>query len=194
MLRLFIALPLTHTVEQKLKQISSELRKYGGKVKWVDPKNIHVTLRFLGDTDEELVENIRGELDRIASRYDIIETAIDRLGGFPNLTKPRVIWAGLSGEQEIEALTKLSSEVEISVRGIGFEPDNKRFRPHLTLSRVKALIGAGSLLAHLKDYQFEPVPLRLDRLVLFKSTLTPQGPIYERLHEVRLGKQERFGG
>ena len=194
MLRLFIALPLTPIVEQKLEQVSSELSRFGGKVKWVNPKNIHVTIRFLGETEETLVGAIGDHLDSIASRHDVIKTAIDRLGGFPNLSKPRVIWAGLSGEQEIEALTNLATEVEQAMRDLGFEPENKRFRPHLTLARVKAPKGLEQLVAELKSYQLDPTPLRLDRLVLFKSTLTAQGPIYERLHEMPLGKQERFGG
>ncbi|MBU8933286.1 MAG: RNA 2',3'-cyclic phosphodiesterase [candidate division Zixibacteria bacterium] len=194
MLRLFIALPLTSTVKQKLEQVSSELRKHGGKVKWVDPKNIHVTLRFLGDTEERIVDAIGTSLNTIARNHNTIESTIDRLGGFPNLQKPRVVWAGLSGEREIEALTKLATEVEQAMCDLGFEPDNKRFRPHLTLARVKAPQELEPLVAELKSYQFDPTPLRLDRLVLFKSTLTPQGPIYERLHEVPLGKQEQFGG
>ncbi|RKX28933.1 MAG: RNA 2',3'-cyclic phosphodiesterase [Candidatus Zixiibacteriota bacterium] len=193
MLRLFIALPLTEQVKQKLREVSSELRQYGGNIKWVDPKNIHVTVRFLGDTEESAVDDISAALNRIAANHEPVETVIDRLGGFPNLKQPRVIWAGLAEGAAFDALTNLAEEVEQSIRDLDFKPDNKRFSPHLTVARVKSPKGLDSLLNHIKNYRFEPAQLRLDRLILFKSTLTPQGPIYERLHEVMLGKQERFG-
>ena len=76
MLRLFIALPLTEQVKQKLREVSSELRQYGGNIKWVDPKNIHVTVRFLGDTEESAVDDISAALNRIAANHKPVETVL----------------------------------------------------------------------------------------------------------------------
>lgn len=191
MIRLFIALPLGPQVETCLEKVISLLKQEGGAVKWVDPRNIHLTVRFLGDTEESRVPALRELLDTVAGRYSSIDTTIDRLGAFPNLRRPRVFWAGL--RNNLDDLENLAIEVEQGVRRIGFEPEQKRFRAHLTLGRVKRNKGLDSLLTFIESLDFVETPLILDRLVLFKSTLTPRGPIYDRLHVAMLGKP-RFEG
>jgi len=191
MMRLFIALPLGWEVEDYLGSVIDELRPHGGSVKWVAPHNIHLTVRFLGDTEEDRVPKIQQLLDTVASEHASVPTAIESLGAFPNLRRPRVIWAGIS--DNIEQLEKMSRQVELGVRKLRFEKEAKGFKPHLTLGRVRKPQGLDKLTAYLQTVQVEPMPLTLDRLVLFKSTLTPQGPIYDRVHEAMLGR-ERFGG
>ncbi len=190
MLRLFIAIPLGQEAERYLERIIHDLRSHGSGVKWVNPKNIHLTLRFLGDTDERLVPKICSLLDAVVSDIDALSSKIDALGAFPNLRRPRVIWAGINGG--VEALSKLAHRIESGVRDLGFESEPKRFKAHLTLGRVRDHNKLGALSDDLAAYQMEPKRLLFDRVVLFKSTLTPQGPIYERLHEAKLGI-ERFG-
>jgi len=192
-MRLFIALPLTSSVEKSLAVIINKLKSIGGKVKWVDSEQIHITVRFLGETEKEQVSYIKEILDRVSSKYDSYNLSIDRLGGFPNLNKPRVIWAGFNDDDQISIMARMVKEVEYDIRKLGFEPDEKRFRPHLTLGRVKAPNGLEELLDTIRSFQMKPIPVKLDKLRLYKSTLTPQGPIYECLYEVMLGKQERFG-
>ncbi len=191
MMRLFIALPLGATVAAYLGEVAGLLKQKGGAVKWVDARNIHLTVRFLGDTEETRVGSLRKLLDTTASRYAPIDTTIDRLGAFPNLRRPRVFWTGL--RDGLDALGDLAAEIEQGVRGLGFEPEQKRFKPHLTIGRVRKDHGLDSLTAFIESFEFVETPLRLDRLVLFKSTLTPRGPIYDRLHEAMLG-ETRFAG
>ncbi len=162
----------------------------GGRVKWVDPKNIHLTVRFLGDTDDKLVPKIARLMDEVASPFPAVEASIARLGAFPNLNRPRVIWAGIDGE--LEPLEKMAHQIELAVRKLRFEKESKGFKPHLTLARVRDPRDVGRLPAEIENYRVQRTPLLLDRLVLFKSTLTPRGPIYDRLHETVLG-EERFG-
>ncbi|MBD3403958.1 RNA 2',3'-cyclic phosphodiesterase [candidate division GN15 bacterium] len=189
--RLFIALPLGEPMERALGGIMTDLKKSGGAVKYVDPRNCHLTVRFLGDTDEQLIPELKAVLDRAAAKYAAIETTIDRLGAFPNLKRPRVFWAGLARDESVEPLTALAEDIEKGVQALGFEPDNKKFKPHLTLARVKRPDGLRELCDTVRDYRFKVLPLTCDRLVLFKSELTPKGPVYTRLHEARLG-EERF--
>lgn len=190
-LRLFIALPLPSEVEQKLGQIIEELRPQGGNVKWAKPGNIHLTVKFLGDTDQKLVPKISEGVDGVAARSSAVSAVIDTVGGFPNLKRPRVIWAGAS--EGIEAAGKIAREVDLAMRQLRFEKEKRPFKAHLTLGRVRQGRSVDELTGVLQRYKFEPIPLLLDRLTLFKSTLTPTGPIYDILHEAPLG-QERFGG
>ncbi|MFH2049841.1 MAG: RNA 2',3'-cyclic phosphodiesterase [bacterium] len=192
-MRLFIALPLSSSVENNLAVIIEKLKNYGGKVKWVDPGQIHITVRFLGETNEHQIPFIKEIIDNISTKYNSYNLSIDRLGGFPNLNKPRVIWAGFTDDDQINIMARMVKEVEYDIRKLGFDPDEKRFRPHLTLGRVKVPNGLEELLDAIRSYQIEPITVKLDRLRLYQSTLTPQGPIYECLHEVMLGKQDRFG-
>ncbi len=195
MMRLFIAFPLTTEVENSLGELINSLKEQGGKVKWVAPRNIHITVRFLGDTDEKLVEPLKQLLDKIASQFSPAEITIDRLGAFPNLNRPRVLWAGLVENDAIDNLRKLTRQVELAVRKLRFEKEKKGFKPHLTLGRVRDAHGLDNLLEYMNAYQFTPMSMVVDRVCLIQSTLTPQGPIYTTLHEVMLGKQEmRFNG
>ena len=104
-----------------------------------------------------------------------------------------MIWAGLAESDSVREMEKMARQVELAVRQLRFEPDSKGFKPHLTLGRVKDPRDLGELPEYLKSYRFDPLPLRLDRLVLFQSTLTPQGPIYDRLHEAKLGEERLTG-
>lgn len=190
MLRLFIALPVPETTKRRLAIIIEKLRQHGGSVKWVQPKNMHLTVRFLGDTDERLVPDLKEILDTTASGHQASDTIIDRLGGFPNLRRPRVIWAGLG--KNLKPLEKVAEQIELAVRKLQFPEERKKFNPHLTLGRVRDGKNIQPLLDYLQGEKIEPIPCLLDKIVLFKSTLTPQGPIYDRLHQVTLG-DERFG-
>ncbi|MCP4685628.1 MAG: RNA 2',3'-cyclic phosphodiesterase [bacterium] len=191
MLRLFIALPLPSEVERKLGQVIEALQPHGAGVKWAKPGNIHLTVKFLGDADESLVPMISEGLDRVVSRFGVIKAVIDQLGGFPNLKRPRVIWAGSS--LGVSGAAKIAKQVDLAARQLGFAKEKRPFKAHLTLGRVRQGRSADDLAAHLDGYTMEPITMSLDRLVLFKSTLTPEGPIYDRLHESPLG-QERFEG
>ncbi len=187
MMRLFIALPLPKSVEEELGRIITLLKQKGGRVKWVDPKNVHLTVRFLGDTEEHLVDDLSALIDTMAGRFNPVASVIDRLGAFPNLRHPRVIWVGL--RENIEILTKIADQVEVAVRELRFKKEPKQFKAHLTLGRVRDSSSLNALTDYLQDFVLEEIPVTFDRLTLFKSTLTPQGPIYDRLHEAMLGEK-----
>ncbi|UCD95113.1 MAG: RNA 2',3'-cyclic phosphodiesterase [Candidatus Zixiibacteriota bacterium] len=183
-MRLFIAMPLPANIEESLGKAIFILKQKGAKVKWVAPKNIHLTLKFLGEVDEARVADISRAIEKVAGNYGKIESTIDRLGAFPTMNRPRVIWSGLSGQ--IETMARISSEVENEMAALGFKKEDRPFKSHLTLGRVKDSFKLGDLVEAIKAYQFIPEPVTFDRIVLFKSTLTPRGPIYDRLYEAKL--------
>ena len=183
-MRLFIALPLEASVRDYLEKLIRDLREQGADVKWVAAENIHLTIRFLGATDDRLIPGLSAIIDDIGSRFAAIDTVIDRIGGFPNLQLPNIFWVGLKGR--IDLLSQIAAEVESAVRTCGFAPETKGFRSHLTLGRVKKTRGIGPLLAYLPMLKVKPLPVHFDRMVLYQSTLTPSGPIYRPLHEKQL--------
>lgn len=192
-MRLFIGLPLPHEVESELGRIIAHLKTQGGRVTWVAPENIHMTVRFLGETDDARVPKLTALINEVAQHLRPAHLQIDRLGGFPNIHKPRVIWAGVTPGSDVDRLEKMARHVELEVRQMRFGPDQKGFKAHLTLGRVKDPSNLQQLASVLGSYRVDPIKVHLDRLVLFKSTLTPQGSIYERLHEAILG-EERLEG
>ena len=181
MMRLFIACPLPSEVKATLGEITDDLRARGGSVKWVDSINLHLTIRFLGNTEENLLPKIKAAIDHHAPTVALVNATIDRLGAFPNLRRPRVIWAGLNNA--VAPLKSLTANIELAMQDLGFEPEKKGFKPHLTIGRVKQPHGLDELTRYLESYRLEPITVAFDRLVLFKSTITPKGPIYESLHQ-----------
>ena len=190
MMRLFIAWPLPDQVREQLGQLISLCKGKGASVKWVAAENIHLTARFLGDTEETLIPQINRVTDEVAGLSAAVNTEINRLGGFPNLKRPRVIWAGLGAD--CETLAAIARQVELRVRKLRYKPEKKSFKAHLTLGRVRRPQGLDALTDFLNEYRFVSIPVLFDRLCLFSSTLTPKGPIYKRLHESML-TQDRFG-
>ena len=183
-MRLFIASPLTHEIEQFLAEIIFDLKQKRGRIKWVDANNIHLTLKFLGETDESKVEPIKDAIKQISIKHNKIASHIDKIGVFPNLNRPRVIWAGLS--ENIETLRALAHDTENAMANLGFEKENRPFKSHLTLGRVKEDSGLYDLKEAIKSYNIESQPITFDKIILFKSTLTRSGPIYDPLFEVAL--------
>ena len=184
-MRLFIALPLSDDIERFLSNIIDNLKQKRGQVKWVNSKNIHLTMKFLGETDKSIIEAISTTVKKVASKHSSVKCTIDKIGGFPNLRRPKVIWAGI--EDNIDRLEAIVSDIENEMAGLGFEKENRKFKSHLTLGRVKDNRNLYELTKYLESYQLQPKEILFDKIVLFKSTLTPDGPIYERLIEAELG-------
>jgi len=183
-MRLFIAMPLPVEIEKMLGEIVFALKQNRAKVKWVDSKNIHLTLKFLGETDEKLVPGIIEAIKHAVEKYRAVVSQINGLGAFPNPKRPRVIWAGLAGG--IENLAEIAGYIEDEMEKLGFEKENRPFKSHLTLGRVKDNFRIEELTERIKNHNLSPTELVFDKIVLFKSTLRPEGPIYERLFETEL--------
>ena len=122
-------------------------------------------------------------------KFQAIESQFSSLGGFPNLRKPKVIWTDLENNRDI--IINLAQAIEDACIDIGFEKNNKPFKPHLTLGRVKSYDDLSKLTEYLESYNFESIPISFNSVKLIQSTLTQEGPIYRTLDEIKL--TERFG-
>ena len=183
-LRTFIAVNLTDDALAALARLSDALaeRWPPRAVRWVRPRNIHLTLRFLGPTDPDLVPALGAGLDAAASAASPFMLRLEGLGTFPGLRRPRVIWVGLQDPQE--RLVPLKEAVDRMVRPLGWDGEDRAFRPHLTLGRVRdgARPPAGDWMRQPPDCSFE-----VGALHLMESRLRPRGAEYATLHSAALG-------
>jgi len=182
MIRSFIAFDLNNElVLQNFKEIQGILRKTGADMKLVEPHNIHITIRFLGDTEPTMIEPINKAMKKVL--FNAFNCEIRGLGVFPNMHYPRVVWAGI--RKGADELRNIFEQLEPMLRQLGFRADSKGFSPHLTLARVKSGRNKFELcrsIQNLTDFDFGFV--KADCLRLKKSVLTPRGPIYSTLIEV----------
>ena len=178
--RLFIAAEIDPALKQAIHTIQQYLKKSDSDVKWVHSENIHITLKFLGDVDETRTQRIITDLKKTLSALKPFEVQVGKVGGFPDLARPRVLWIGLEDNQNL--LEKLAEEVEKTLEPLGFEKEGKKFSTHLTIGRVRSNANLLKLKELLKAV-LVPEDLRqsIQRISLFKSTLTSAGPIYEPL-------------
>ncbi|MEM5786743.1 MAG: RNA 2',3'-cyclic phosphodiesterase [Syntrophobacteraceae bacterium] len=184
-IRCFIAIALPEAVRRSLEELAFELKKADASVGWVRPEGIHLTLKFLGNISPALVEQIKPLLTGIASRTPVFKLIPAGCGAFPGTKQPRVIWAGLSGDKD--SVARLQKEIESALAPLGFEPENRPFRPHLTLGRVKGRQRLQVLQQILLSRQeFTAEPFDVTELVLYKSELRPDGARYTPLFRAPL--------
>lgn len=186
--RTFIAVPIPDAVVVFLEQIQAQLQSPGMNVRWVATKNIHLTLKFLGDIDPSQVPAIAARMDTAAGATPVFTLQAKGVGVFPNLRRSRVLWVGLTGE--LDRLSAVQAALESSLESVGFSSASRPFRAHLTIGRSRQRIDAqmlGACLEPLKDVASNR--FRVDRLTLVKSRLKPAGAEYTPLHTSPLAMQ-----
>ncbi len=186
MIRSFLAIELPATIQTKIGEIERELESISADVRWVRPEKIHLTLKFFGNIEESKIDSIVAAIKGPMGTAQPFQLSVRGTGTFPNLKKPRVIWIGLVEGNGV--LIPLQKEMDASLEKIGFQPEGRPFRPHLTLGRVKSNRGKEELMRRVEKYREEEIGnFQVEKVILFKSDLTPAGPIYTPLREVRLG-------
>jgi len=185
-MRAFVAIPLNEESHNDLARLQDRLRRSRSDVKWVSPTNIHITLKFLGEIDDNQAAAITSLLSEIAKRHGSFNLHINGIGAFPRLAYPKVLWAGI--DEGADEVKNLQGEVELSMCGLGFEKEDRTFSPHLTLGRVRSLKNKAKLVTALESEKGFAAQTKVcvDKMMLLQSTLTPQGPIYSPIKEVPL--------
>lgn len=182
--RTFIAIELSPSIRQELSKIQNELKKSGADAKWVKPENIHLTLKFLGATPVDKIEAINQILQDISEGFQSFEITVSHLGAFPRIESARVIWLDINEGKEV--LKKLAREIEEKISALGFPIEDRPFQTHITLARIRSSQNRAALIEKLKDTKPPLLSQGVDKITFLKSTLTPQGPIYEILKEANL--------
>jgi 2'-5' RNA ligase len=182
-LRAFIAIDLPENVRSSLGEAQEVLKLQRFRVKWVRPQNIHLTLKFLGNTDAADIDKIVAAMALATKDCAVISLAVKGIGVFPDIRRPRVIWAGLSGQLEI--LQDIQQTLDGHLADLGFPKETRGFKAHLTLGRIKGKIACDRLKATIVKLKgFESKPFVVNRIILFKSELRPSGAVYTQVQGV----------
>jgi len=171
--RCFVALPMSEEVLASVGELLMRLKGAGADVRWVKPEALHLTLKFLGEIAAGRVDVVKKVLREVAAVHPRFTMKVAGVGGFPALRNPRVVWAGISTGME---LGLLQSDVEARLAAEGFEREDRPFRAHLTLGRIRSrknMEGALNILEGASDTVFGAV--EVNQILLMESRLKPGG-------------------
>ena len=188
-IRTFIALPLPTDWTEALGHVIADLgNAMPSGVRWVAPSGIHLTLKFLGPTDPGVTGRIVDALTLNLAESVAPQLSLAGLGTFPAGQNPRVIWAGVSGDPA--TLDALHERVETAAVGLGWAPDNRPFRPHRTLGRVRDRVSTRQRQAIAETIVRAPMLgaslWQPETVRLYRSELTPRGAIYTSLGDIKI--------
>jgi len=168
---------------QKIIQFENEIKNTDTIVKLVEPENIHITLKFLGDTDVDYIERIEEIIKESVKGFDTFEIQLKGAGVFPNQNYIKVIWIGINNGEQIGTI---ASDIDDHISSLGFHKEKRRFSPHLTIARVKSAKNKEKIIELIEKYQeIEFGTIKVNSIKLKQSELTPEGPIYTTLKEVK---------
>jgi 2'-5' RNA ligase len=186
LIRSFLAIELPEAIRKRIEEIQRDLRSSNSDVRWVNPEKIHLTLKFFGNIEESRVDTITKSIEPLVGGTPHFSLQVRGMGAFPNIRNPRVIWMGLIDERQV--LVPLQEQLESTLETIGFQMEDRPFRPHLTLGRMNSGRGKDELIGRIQKYKEEKFgDIEVKRLVLFKSDLRPTGPVYTPLGQIGLG-------
>lgn len=184
-MRTFIAIKPPALVTERLERLANAMRSRWPErsVRWVAPENIHLTLRFLGDTAEAQVAALSQGLEAITAGHQAFTLTLGKSGTFPSGRRAKVIWTGLTDERS--NLGELQQKVEALVLQLGWEPEQRAFRPHWTLGRVRQGVRSPS-----ENWLEHPPPMefQVQELELVTSILKPGGAEYQTLCRAALSR------
>ena len=201
MIRAFLAVEPSQELRAELALVQQELKhgiepelKRDTRISWVQPAKIHLTMKFLGDMDEQVIDPLHRALEQVIGNRIVMNVPLERLGAFPRPHSPRVMWVGPpeNWERGAEAkrVTEIQSVIEQACEGLSFLREAKPFSPHLTLARIKAgerQVGVALAKGGVLDRPLSLGSLAMESVVLMKSELRPTGSVYTQLWEARLG-------
>jgi len=187
-IRAFLAIEPPENVLQEISRLQEKLkREISGKLSWTRPQGQHLTLKFFGDISKEDVKNICAAVQKRMVSESKLNLKIEKLGVFPDARKPRVLWCAVTGD--VERLINLQKKLDGDFAAIGFPAEDRSFKAHLTLARIKDPRDITGMSEALKKHDsFKAGEFIADKLFLFQSKLSPQGAVYTKLAEFDLGE------
>ncbi len=175
-LRLFIAIEIPPEIKSQIAKVISQLQSAEADIRWGRPEKLHITLKFLGETREEVLPQIVLLLEGVAGNTSPFTIRYSGLGCFPTMHEPRVVWVGV--DDIADRLRPLVASIEAEMTSIGLEKEVKEFHPHVTIGRMKNRKNISTLLRTMQSITLESQPTSITEIVLIKSELKPNGSVY----------------
>ena len=182
MIRCFIATELK--ISPKIVEFINDIKKTGANIKLVEPENMHLTLKFLGDTNEELIDKIEQIIEESVKEIKPFNIELMGAGVFPNKNYIKVIWIGIEKGEHLKTIAK---KIDENISKLGFQEEKRDFSPHLTIGRVRTAKNKEKILQIIEKYEHILFTKnKIDSIKLIKSELTQKGPIYTTIKEIKL--------
>lgn len=182
-MRIFLAVEIDEKLLDKISKVQREFMKCEAPVKYVETENLHCTLKFFGDIDDNKLNDIIEVIEKKIKNHEPFKVNIKKTGVFPNERYIRVLWLGI---EDVEPFSNLQKDLDEDFVKMGFKKE-RSYTPHLTIGRVKGAGNKEELLSTLKDMgEVEIGEMDISKIVLKKSELTPAGPIYTTIKEFNL--------
>ena len=188
-IRTFVAVEIDPAVRDCAAKLMDQFRAAAADVKWVEPSNLHLTLKFLGDVDSREIHEACQAVQEAVGDLAPFEFQLRGAGAFPNANRPRTVWLGVG--EGCEQLVALNERIEPPLEKLGFRREARRYQPHLTIGRVRrggpALVELGKLIGENADLQVGRTTVA--EVIVFSSELDRSGPTYEALARAPLGRK-----
>ncbi|NWF97925.1 MAG: RNA 2',3'-cyclic phosphodiesterase [Nitrospirae bacterium] len=183
-IRCFIAVDIPDSIKKEISDLIEFLKKNDADIKWVSADNLHITLKFLGNTPEKLIAEIRDKISILAKSYKPFYIKIKGTGVFPNIKYPRICWIGI---EYPDTFIKLQKDIDKSMKQLGFKEEERDFKPHLTIGRIRSKKGTLNIIKELDNNALKEFGnVFVDSLKIMRSVLKPTGSEYSSLHEIKL--------
>lgn len=180
MKRIFVAIDISAEARQKTADYLEGLRRRFPRLRvgWERPEKLHLTLIFLGDTDEGKITEVENAVKRIADSVSAFHISIGGTGVFPGKRDARILWIGVLDNGE---LNEIATKLETECRQLGFEPEKRKFNPHLTIARLREPKLSKTLASSHAANEFEPVGFEVREIVIYESKLLLTGSVYTKI-------------
>lgn len=184
-IRIFVAVEITEETRKKLVEFTDKLKKVDADVGWVSPENLHITLKFIGSLDDERIDTVTNIIKDSVAHVKPFDLRYAGVGAYPTEKNPRVIFVDVTDPGRI--LAKIHERLDNQLMALGVEHEGRQFEAHLTVGRIKTRRNVRKLMESLNSYNGFNFGLEhVTQVVLMKSDLSPEGPIYTKLHCVDL--------
>ena len=187
-IRCFVAIEIPCAIQDRLAQIQDALRKRIRQASWVNPKNFHLTLKFLGEVEHTQLDTVEAAIRQVAMNHSPFSMQVGGIGAFPNLTRPRVVWCGVKvGAAEI---SELAQEINLELDRCGYPRDERTSNPHLTIARIKERMDLRPFTDTFHQYEkIDGASMTVHEITLVRSQLHLKGVVYTPLKSCKLNTE-----
>ncbi len=183
-IRTFICFEIPSGIRNEIRELQAQLKPLGRGVRWVNPDGIHLTLKFLGKVQENNLDDIASAVQQAVTSCRPAEVTVKGAGAFPNFRNPRVYWVGVN--EPAGEMVRCQQAIETELEKLGYDKENRRFSPHLTIGRIKDSDGIDSVSNELQTIVKEFGAFTADKVIVMKSELKPSGAVYTPLYHINI--------